>query len=94
MSVDNNTELIQTIVNAGAAGVIGKTALSGLKAVPGIYIFEQIYLGNKTASDIEWVKKIMESKAAAGLSGQMAGIAADYTRKKARFQLKICWVSF
>ena len=40
---DNNTELIQIIVNAGAAGVIGKTALSG----------------------------------------QMAGIAADYTRKKA-----------
>ncbi|MBR1597333.1 MAG: 50S ribosome-binding GTPase [Lachnospiraceae bacterium] len=104
---DNNTELIQTIVNAGAAGVIGKTALSGLKAVPGIniagevlnaivagsviaalgegciYIFEQIYLGNKTASDIEWVKKIMESKAAEGLSGQMGAIAADYAKKKA-----------
>ena len=85
----------------------GKTALSGLKAVPGIniagevlnaivagsviaalgegcvYIFEQIYLGNKTTSDIEWVKKILESKAAEGLSGQMAGIAADYAKKKA-----------
>lgn len=104
---DNNTELLQTIVNAGAAGIIGKTALSGLKAVPGIniagevlnaivagsviaalgegciYIFEQIYLGNKSAKDVEWVKKILESKTAASLAGQMEGIAADYISKKA-----------
>lgn len=105
---DNNTELLQTIVNAGAAGIIGKTALSGLKAVPGIniagevlnaivagsviaalgegctYIFEQIYLGNKKASDIEWVKKILESKAAESIAGHMDGIVADYSRKKSQ----------
>ena len=104
---DNNTEFIQTIVNAGAAGIIGKTALSGLKAVPGIniagdvlnaivagsiiaalgegcvYIFEQIYLGNKKTTDIEWVKKILESKAAESLSGQMENIAADFIKRKA-----------
>lgn len=103
---DNNTELLQTIVNAGAAGIIGKTALSGLKAVPGIniagevlnaivagsviaalgegcvYIFEQIYLGNKSASDVEWVKKILESKAAESVAGHMDEIAADYVRKR------------
>ena len=103
---DNNTELLQTIVNAGAAGIIGKTALSGLKAVPGIniagevlnaivagsviaalgegcaYIFEQIYLGNKSSTDIEWVKKILESKAAESLSGRMEGIITDYSKKK------------
>lgn len=103
---DNNTELLQTIVNAGAAGIIGKTALSGLKAVPGIniagevlnaivagsviaalgegcaYIFEQIYLGNKSTTDIEWVKKILESKAAESIAGHMDGIAADYIKKK------------
>jgi len=27
-----------------------------------IYIFEQIYLGNKTMDDLDWVGKIMESK--------------------------------
>lgn len=103
---DNNTELLQTIVNAGAAGIIGKTALSGLKAVPGIniagevlnaivagsviaalgggcaYIFEQIYLGNKSSKDIEWVKKILESKVAESLSGRMEGIITDYSEKK------------
>ena len=27
-----------------------------------IYAFEQIYLGNKTIEDIDWVKKLIESK--------------------------------
>ncbi|MBE6037962.1 MAG: DUF697 domain-containing protein [Anaerofustis stercorihominis] len=27
-----------------------------------IYVFEQIYLGNKSASDLDWIKKIIESK--------------------------------
>lgn len=27
-----------------------------------IYAFEQVYLGNKDISDIDWVKKIIESK--------------------------------
>ena len=27
-----------------------------------IYAFEQVYLGKKTVEDIDWVKKVMESK--------------------------------
>ena len=35
---EKNSELLQTLINAGAAGIIGKTALSALKAIPGINI--------------------------------------------------------
>lgn len=27
-----------------------------------IYAFEQVYLGKKTVEDIDWIKKVMESK--------------------------------
>lgn len=103
---DNNMEFAQTIIDAGAAGIIGKTALSTLKAIPGlniaadvlnaivagsviaalgegcVYIFEQIYLGNKTSADIDWAKKILESKAAEGFAAKVSNIAVDYIKKK------------
>lgn len=63
-----------------------KTAISALKAIPGInigasvlnaivagafvaamgegsiYVFEKIFTGEKSVEDIDWVKKVMESK--------------------------------
>lgn len=79
-------QLVNRMIQAGTIGVAAKTALSALKAIPGIniaasaanavvagvfisllgeasvYIFEQIYLGEKSVADIDWVNKIIESK--------------------------------
>lgn len=87
--IDKNEQsklLFKAIIEMGTVSVAAKTAISGLKAIPGInlaasvinaiiagsfaaalgegsiYVFEQIYLGKKNVSDIEWVKKIMETK--------------------------------
>lgn len=49
--------LVAGVLNAVIAGcfvaAIGETS---------IYIFEQVYLGKKTAEDIDWVTKVIESK--------------------------------
>ena len=100
---DKNTELIQTIINAGTAGIIAKTALNAIKAIPGlniagdvlngivagvivaalgegsVYIFEQIYTGQKSVTDTEWVKKFLDSKVASGLAGNINNIVKEYT---------------
>ena len=100
---DKNTELIQTIINAGTAGIIAKTALNAIKAIPGlniagdvlngivagvivaalgegsVYIFEQIYTGQKSVTDTEWVKKFLDSKVANGLAGNINNIVKEYT---------------
>ncbi len=46
-----------SVINAVIAGVI----VAGL-GEGSIYAFEQVYLGNKTINDIDWVKKLIESK--------------------------------
>lgn len=46
-----------SLLNAVIAGSIVATLGEG-----SIYIFEQIYLGKKSPDDLDWVKKIMESK--------------------------------
>lgn len=46
-----------SVINAVIAGVI----VAGL-GEGSIYAFEQIYLGNKSINDIDWVKKLIESK--------------------------------
>lgn len=46
-----------SVLNAVIAGVIVATLGEG-----SIYAFEQVYLGNKTTADIDWVKKIIENK--------------------------------
>ena len=104
---DKNTELIQTIINAGTAGIVAKTALNTIKAIPGlniagdvlngivagiivaalgegsIYIFEQIYTGQKTAADTEWVKRFLDSKVASGIASNINNIVRDYSAKAA-----------
>lgn len=49
--------LAASVINAVIAGVIVTALGEG-----SIYAFEQVYLGNKDISDIDWVKKIIESK--------------------------------
>ena len=51
-------------INLGAS-VINAVIAGGIVAALGegcIYVFEQIYLGNKTTDDIDWMKKVMESE--------------------------------
>ena len=41
-----------------------------------IYAFEQVYLGKKSLADIDWVKKMMESKFSSQLGGIIEKVAA------------------
>lgn len=45
--------ILNAIVAAVIVGALGEGSA---------YVFEQIYLGNKSVNDIDWVKKIIESK--------------------------------
>ena len=47
--------VLNSVVAAGIVSAIGEGS---------IYAFEQVYLGNKTVDDIDWVKKLIESKLA------------------------------
>lgn len=49
--------VLNSIIAASFAVAIGEGS---------IYIFEQVYLGNKEPGDIDWVKRFMESKIANG----------------------------
>ena len=49
------------VVNAAVAGCVVAAIGEG-----SIYAFEQVYLGNKSVEDIDWVTKFMESKIASG----------------------------
>ena len=46
-----------SVINAVIAGTIAAALGEG-----SIYAFEQIYLGNKSTADADWVKKLMEAK--------------------------------
>lgn len=85
---NQSSNMINRMLEAGTVSVAAKTALSALKAIPGInlaasvlnaivagvmiaslgeasvYIFEKIYLGEKTTEDVDWVDKIIEGKIA------------------------------
>lgn len=82
----DSKQFFNSIIEVGTVGAAAKTALSALKAIPGInlgasvmnaiiagsfvaalgegtiYAFEQVYLGKKSITDIDWVKKIIETK--------------------------------
>jgi uncharacterized protein (DUF697 family)/GTP-binding protein EngB required for normal cell division len=45
------------VLNAVIAGVIAATLGEGAT-----YAFEQVYLGNKTLTDVEWVRRLIESR--------------------------------
>lgn len=63
-----------------AAGVLNAIIAGSIIAALGegsAYVFEQIYLGNKTTADIDWVKKILEAK----FSTRLIDVATSITAK-------------
>lgn len=73
------------VINAVIAGVI----IAGI-GEGSIYAFEQIYLGNKTVKDIDWVTKIIEAKLTIKLLDKVKPILAklnDKSDKKAILQV-------
>ena len=99
--MNNADKLVKSIVEAGTVSVAAKSAVSTLKAIPGInlgailvnsliagtfvamigeatiYISEQVYLGKKTVDDIDWVKKVIESKLASELVERFKEMVKD-----------------
>ncbi len=91
----DSDNLIRMLVEMGTAGLVAKTILSGLKAIPAVNIaadilnaivagsivaaigegsqivFEQIYLGNKSITDTEWVKNLMETTVGKTIAGNV-----------------------
>lgn len=61
-----------SILNAIIAGSIVAALGEGT-----IYAFEQIYLGNKTLEDIDWVTKVLESKLSMEFIEKVKSIIAD-----------------
>ena len=65
-----------------ATGVINAVIAGGIVAALGegsIYVFEQIYLGNKDISDVDWVRKIMESKLSGSFVDKLKGVLESLT---------------
>lgn len=65
-----------------ATNVINAVIASGIVAALGegsIFVFEQIYLGNKDISDIDWVRKILESQLAGSFIEKMKGVLESVT---------------
>ena len=62
------------MLNGIVAGVIVAALGEG-----SVYIFEQIYTGQKSVTDTEWVKKFLDSKVASGLAGNINNIVKEYT---------------
>lgn len=83
---EESKRFFSSIVEVGTVSMAAKTAISALKAIPGInlgasvlnaiiagsivaalgegsiYVFEQVCLGKKSITDIDWARKVMESK--------------------------------
>lgn len=102
---EESKQFFNTIVEVGAISVAAKTAVSALKAIPGvnlgasvlnaiiagsivaalgegtIYAFEQVYLGKKSVSDIDWVQKVIESKFSSQFIDTVKIIADKITEK-------------
>lgn len=66
--------LAASVVNAIIAGTFVAAIGEGT-----IYAFEQVYLGNKTLDDIDWVKKIIESKLTSDLIDKVKAVAEKVT---------------
>lgn len=101
---EESNQFLNSIVEVGTVSVAAKTAVSALKAIPGIniaaavvnaviagcivaaigegsvYAFEKVYLGEKSLDDIDWVKKVIESK----LTSQFLERAQEIIKKVAK----------
>lgn len=66
-------------INLGAS-VLNALIAGGIITAIGegsIYAFEQIYLGNKSISDIDWVKRLMESRLSSQLVNKLVVLAGQ-----------------
>lgn len=66
--------LAASVVNAIIAGSFVAAIGEG-----SIYAFEQVYLGNKTVADVDWLKKIIESKLSSELIEKVKSILEKVT---------------
>lgn len=67
-----------------AASVLNAIIAGSFVAIIGeasIYVFEQVYLGNKTVEDIDWVKNIIEAKLSSDLIEKVKIIIEKTTDK-------------
>lgn len=71
-----------SVLNAVIAGVIVAALGEG-----SIYAFEQVYLGNKTTADIDWVKKLIESKLTVAVIEKIKPILAKLTDASTRKEI-------
>ena len=65
------------------AGVLNAIIAGSIVAAIGegtIYAFEQIYLGKKSITDIDWVKKVLESKLSSQFIGNVKSTAEKITQ--------------
>lgn len=111
---EESKQFFDSIVEVGTVSVAAKTAISALKAIPGvnlgasalnaiiagsivaalgegtIYAFEQVYLGQKSVTDIDWVKKLIELKLSSQFTDSIKTVVEQITKdtdKKAIAQI-------
>ena len=53
-----------------------------------IYAMEQVYLGKKTFDDIDWLKKLLESKLSQDLINRVVEIAKIVSKKGVKLEIK------
>ena len=64
------TGLVNAIIAGGIAAALGEGS---------IYVFEQIYLGNKDISDVDWVKNVMENQLAGSFIEKIQDVLKNAT---------------
>ena len=101
---EESKQFFNSIVEVGTVSVVAKSAISALKAIPGvnlgasvlnaiiagsivalgegtIYAFEQVYLGQKSVKDIDWVKKLIESKLSFQFTDSIKTVVEQITKE-------------
>ena len=102
---EKSSTFINSIIEVGTVSTAAKTAISGIKAIPGLniaasvlnaiiagvfvatigegskYMFEKVYRGEKSVDDIDWAKKIMESKLTAEISDKVNKVSKSLDGK-------------
>ena len=53
-----------------------------------VYAMEQVYLGNKSFDDIEWVKKLLESKLSSEFIERVMSLVKDISAKDKKLEMK------
>jgi uncharacterized protein (DUF697 family)/GTP-binding protein EngB required for normal cell division len=98
---EGSKQFLNSIIEVGTVSMAAKSAISALKAIPGVNVgasvlnaiiagsivatigegtvcaFEQVYLGKKSIEDIDWVKKVIESR----FTSQFTDIAKTVVEK-------------